>query len=107
MPRQETQFVFCDYKEGHLSERLQLGPRGLSKIARVFPTFTQGQDTLGPVFGGQLGYNWQAGSWVFGVEGDEPNERAFAGEDKLFDVRERLQVYDLEEREMSFRRGRR
>jgi outer membrane immunogenic protein len=22
------------------------------------------------VFGGQLGYNWQAGSWVFGVEGD-------------------------------------
>jgi hypothetical protein len=80
-------------------------PVGL--IAGVFPTFTQGQDTLGPVFGGQLGYNWQAGSWVFGVEGDEPNERAFAGEDKLFDVRERLQVYDLEEREMSFRRGRR
>ena len=37
----------------------------------------------------------------------EPNERAFAGEDNLFDVRERLQVYDLEEREMSFRRGRR
>jgi outer membrane immunogenic protein len=24
----------------------------------------------GPVFGGQLGYNYQAGSWVFGVEGD-------------------------------------
>jgi outer membrane immunogenic protein len=24
----------------------------------------------GPVFGGQLGYNYQAGSWVFGIEGD-------------------------------------
>ena len=24
----------------------------------------------GPVFGGQLGYNYQAGTWVFGVEGD-------------------------------------
>jgi outer membrane immunogenic protein len=24
----------------------------------------------GAVFGGQLGYNWQAGNWVFGVEGD-------------------------------------
>jgi outer membrane immunogenic protein len=24
----------------------------------------------GPVFGGQLGYNYQAGNWVFGVEGD-------------------------------------
>ena len=22
------------------------------------------------LFGGQIGYNWQAGSWVFGVEGD-------------------------------------
>jgi outer membrane immunogenic protein len=24
----------------------------------------------GAVFGGQIGYNWQAGNWVFGVEGD-------------------------------------
>jgi len=24
----------------------------------------------GAVFGGQLGYNWQTGSWVLGVEGD-------------------------------------
>src|SRR5262245_54611130 len=45
--------------------------------------------------------------WAVGLLGFHSNERAFAGEDKLFDVRERLQVYDLEEREMSFRRGRR
>ena len=24
----------------------------------------------GPIFGGQLGYNYQVGTWVFGVEGD-------------------------------------
>ena len=24
----------------------------------------------GAVFGGQLGYNWQTGNWVWGVEGD-------------------------------------
>jgi outer membrane immunogenic protein len=24
----------------------------------------------GAVFGGQLGYNWQVGNWVFGAEGD-------------------------------------
>jgi outer membrane immunogenic protein len=35
-----------------------------------FPAFTFAQNASGPVFGGQLGYNWQAGNWVFGVEGD-------------------------------------
>ena len=29
----------------------------------------------GAVFGGQLGYNWQTGSWVWGVEGAESNRR--------------------------------
>lgn len=24
----------------------------------------------GPVFGGQVGYNWQTGAWVLGIEGD-------------------------------------
>jgi outer membrane immunogenic protein len=50
------------------SSNVTTTPVGL--IAGVFPTFTQGQNTQGPVFGGQLGYNWQVGSWVFGVEGD-------------------------------------
>jgi outer membrane immunogenic protein len=27
-------------------------------------------NATGAVFGGQLGYNWQIGSWVWGVEGD-------------------------------------
>ena len=27
-------------------------------------------DAKGGVFGGQLGYNWQAGNFVFGIEGD-------------------------------------
>jgi outer membrane immunogenic protein len=31
-------------------------------------TYDVGSD--GAVFGGQLGYNWQAGNWVVGVEGD-------------------------------------
>jgi outer membrane immunogenic protein len=32
--------------------------------------FSIGQDTNGAVFGGQLGYNWQTGNWVLGIEGD-------------------------------------
>jgi outer membrane immunogenic protein len=38
-----------------------------------FVPFTIGSgsnNANGPVFGGQLGYNYQAGTWVFGVEGD-------------------------------------
>ncbi len=31
---------------------------------------TSNNNANSPVFGGQLGYNWQAGNWVFGVEGD-------------------------------------
>jgi opacity protein-like surface antigen len=27
-------------------------------------------NATGAVFGGQLGYNWQTGNWVWGVEGD-------------------------------------
>src|SRR5882757_11426928 len=29
-----------------------------------------GGDVTGVIFGGQLGYNWQFGQWVFGVETD-------------------------------------
>jgi len=33
--------------------------------------FTQDDANIdGALFGGQLGYNWQHGGWVFGVEGD-------------------------------------
>jgi outer membrane immunogenic protein len=42
-------------------------------VAGTFVPFTIGSgnnNANGPVFGGQLGYNYQAGSWVFGVEGD-------------------------------------
>jgi outer membrane immunogenic protein len=27
-------------------------------------------DAVGAVFGGQIGYNWQSGAWVFGLEAD-------------------------------------
>jgi outer membrane immunogenic protein len=39
----------------------------------VFTPFTIGSgnnNANGPIFGGQLGYNYQVGTWVFGVEGD-------------------------------------
>jgi outer membrane immunogenic protein len=32
--------------------------------------FSISQNTSGAVFGGQLGYNWQTGNWVLGIEGD-------------------------------------
>jgi outer membrane immunogenic protein len=38
----------------------------LAAPALVMP----GSRTNGAVFGGQVGYNWQVSSWVFGVEGD-------------------------------------
>jgi outer membrane immunogenic protein len=38
--------------------------------ATVITPATTSLDATGAVFGGQLGYNWQAGNWVFGVEGD-------------------------------------
>ena len=42
-------------------------------VAGAFPSITAGsvnRNADSPVFGGQLGYNYQAGNWVFGVEGD-------------------------------------
>jgi outer membrane immunogenic protein len=39
-------------------------------------------DVEGIVFGGQLGYNWQAGNWVFGVETDIQ----YSGQDDNFFV---------------------
>jgi outer membrane immunogenic protein len=38
--------------------------------ATVITPATTGLNATGAVFGGQLGYNWQAANWVFGVEGD-------------------------------------
>lgn len=35
-----------------------------------FPALSLSQESSGAVFGGQLGYNYQAGNWVFGIEGD-------------------------------------
>jgi outer membrane immunogenic protein len=32
--------------------------------------FSQDYDTNGGIAGGVLGYNWQSGMWVYGVEGD-------------------------------------
>ncbi|HKF71129.1 MAG TPA: outer membrane beta-barrel protein [Stellaceae bacterium] len=32
--------------------------------------FHASQDLTGILGGGQIGYNWQAGAWVFGIEGD-------------------------------------
>jgi outer membrane immunogenic protein len=34
------------------------------------PGFNTNHHTSGGLAGGQIGYNWQAGSWVFGVEAD-------------------------------------
>src|SRR5215207_2796824 len=39
-------------------------------------------DVSGVVFGGQLGYNWQFGQWVFGVETDIQ----YSGQDDSFFV---------------------
>jgi outer membrane immunogenic protein len=39
-------------------------------LAGLFPPFSLSQESSGAVFGGQLGYNYQAGNWVFGIEGD-------------------------------------
>jgi outer membrane immunogenic protein len=36
----------------------------------VFAPATFDTGGHGPLFGGQIGYNWQSGKWVFGLEGD-------------------------------------
>jgi outer membrane immunogenic protein len=38
--------------------------------ATVISPATSNLNATGPVFGAQLGYNWQIGSWVWGIEGD-------------------------------------
>jgi outer membrane immunogenic protein len=38
--------------------------------AVVISPATSNLNATGAVFGGQLGYNWQTGNWVWGVEGD-------------------------------------
>ena len=42
----------------------------LPGISSVFVPANYDVGTDGAVFGGQIGYNWQAGNWVIGVEGD-------------------------------------
>jgi outer membrane immunogenic protein len=44
-------------------------PFGVTGIADISPQ-SLGTGLNGGVFGGQLGYNWQTGNWVAGVEGD-------------------------------------
>jgi outer membrane immunogenic protein len=39
-----------------------------------------GGDVTGVIFGGQVGYNWQAGQWVFGIETD----MQWSGQDDSF-----------------------
>jgi outer membrane immunogenic protein len=41
-------------------------PTGVNVITPA----TSNMKATGAVFGGQLGYNWQTGNWVWGVEGD-------------------------------------
>jgi outer membrane immunogenic protein len=50
------------------SNNVTVTPTGA--IAGAFPAFSISQQADGPVFGGQAGYNYQVGSWVFGIEGD-------------------------------------
>ena len=45
-------------------------PAGGLGIFAPFVIGSGSNNVAGPVFGGQLGYNYQAGNWVFGVEGD-------------------------------------
>jgi len=56
--------VNAGYSFGRDSFSQDLIDRGLTQQlpGRVLPT--------GAIFGGQLGYNWQAGRWVWGLEGD-------------------------------------
>jgi outer membrane immunogenic protein len=52
---------------------LTLSPTTPLGALGAFPVTTFGGNNgnaNGPVFGGQLGYNYQVGTWVFGVEGD-------------------------------------
>jgi outer membrane immunogenic protein len=44
-------------------------PFGPDAIADISPQ-SLGTGLNGGVFGGQIGYNWQAGNWVVGIEGD-------------------------------------
>ncbi|HEY0439265.1 MAG TPA: hypothetical protein VGD36_04260 [Xanthobacteraceae bacterium] len=47
------------------------GARGTLRDPLVNPGLvSSSQDTRGLMFGGQIGYNWQVNSWVFGVEAD-------------------------------------
>ncbi|QHO76942.1 hypothetical protein ACH79_34195 [Bradyrhizobium sp. CCBAU 051011] len=55
-------------------------------VGPVVPAFHEGcHDATGGTAGGQLGYRWQAGTWVFGLEG-QGNWADFRGDNvSLFD----------------------
>jgi len=44
-------------------------PFAAAGIAGILPQ-SLGTNLNGGVFGGQIGYNWQSGKWVLGIEGD-------------------------------------
>ncbi len=44
-------------------------PFGAVGIAGITPVTANAHEN-GGVFGGQIGYNWQTGTWVWGIEGD-------------------------------------
>ena len=45
-------------------------PFGTFTTADLVPFTLSGSNADGAVWGGQIGYNWQVGSWVLGIEGD-------------------------------------
>ncbi len=52
-----------------LSPTVPAGALGVF-VPTTFAVGGNNNNANGPVFGGQLGYNYQAGNWVLGVEGD-------------------------------------
>jgi outer membrane immunogenic protein len=56
------------YSWGHSSRSLNFF-NPLNGVNILSATGT-GRDINGGVFGGQIGYNWQAANWVFGIEAD-------------------------------------
>lgn len=54
---------------GWTSAKYSVTPFGTTTIAD-FPAETVSNPLNGPLFGGQIGFNWQVCNWVLGVEGD-------------------------------------
>lgn len=59
------------YIGGHLGwARVDLDQTLLTTAAPFAAGTTLGRSDDGFLYGGQLGFNWQAGAWVFGIEGE-------------------------------------